>query len=339
MLKTEFKIGNLTIGGNAKPFIIAEAGSNHNQSFDTACKLIDVAVDAGANAVKFQLFRAEKLYPPGTRMFDLFKSIELSYDWIEGLNRHAKEMGILFAASAFDKESVDLLNEIGVSAFKIASSETTNLKLLSYIAAKKKPVIISTGMCDMIDVHEAINICKISGNSMIALLQCGAMYPLPPDHANLRVIDLFRETFRCPVGFSDHTLGVAAGVSAIGRGACIIEKHFTLNKQNDGPDHSYAMEPEELRNYIAMLHEAHSAQGSQVKELLPMEKQGRREGLFAACDINEGEILKQSQIVIERSAPGIRARYLGTVVGAKVQDRIPKGDPLTWENIVLMPKQ
>ena len=338
MRDNQFNIDDFLIKNGEKPFFIAEVGSNHNQSFDTARKLIDVAADAGANAVKFQLFRAEKLYPPGTEMFDLFKSIELSSDWLDRLNRHAKDAGILLLSSAFDKESVDLLDEIGVSAFKVASSETTNLPLLAYIASKKKPVIISTGMCDMIDIQEAMNICKISGNNMIALLQCGAMYPLPPDLANLRVLDLFRATFSCPVGFSDHTLGVAAGVSAIGRGACIIEKHFTLNRQSDGPDHSYAMEPEELKSCIGLIHEAFSAQGSPVKDLLPIEKQGRREGLFAACDIDEGQILKENQIVIERPAPGIRARYLGIVVGARVKFNISKGAPLTWENIVLMPE-
>ena len=338
MRSNEFNINGFLIKNGEKPFFIAEVGSNHNQSFDTACKLIDVAADAGANAVKFQLFRAEKLYPPGTRMFDLFKSIELSSDWLDRLNRHAKDVGILLISSAFDKESVDLLDEIGIPAFKVASSETTNLRLLSYIAAKKKPIIISTGMCDMIDIYEAINICKISGNSMIAILQCGAMYPLQPDLANLRVLGLFQSAFRCPVGFSDHTLGVAAGVSAIGHGACIIEKHFTLNRQSEGPDHSYAMEPEELKNYIGLIHEAHSAQGDPIKDLLPIEKQGRREGLFAACDIDEGEIVKQNQIVIDRPAPGIRARYLGTVVGAKVKSNISKGAPLAWENIVLIPE-
>lgn len=332
MLLNKFAIAGCPVGGQSSPYIIAEAGSNFNQSLDTARRLIDVAADSGANAVKFQLFNADRLYPNGGELYDIFKSIELNPDWVPVLDRYAKERGIAFMASAFGRESVDVLEAIEIPAHKIASSETANLPFLHYVASKGRPVIISTGMCDMVDVEEAVNICLGAGNRQVILLQCGAMYPLPPDLANLRVVAAFAERFHCPVGFSDHTLGQAVAAAAIGLGASVFEKHFTLDRASQGPDHFYALEPGELKAYVAALREGHQALGSASKEMLPNERElGRREGLYAARDMAKGEAIREEDIAVRRPAVGLRARYGKMLIGARLTKEVGKDAPLTWD--------
>lgn len=331
-MNTELVIGGQPIGIAAPPYVIAEAGSNFNQSLDTARRLIDVAANARANAVKFQLFRSDVLYPNGGELYDIFKSVELSQDWVPILKQHAEYRGLTFLASAFDRESVDLLDALGVAAHKVASSETTNLGFLHYMASRGKPLIVSTGMCDMVDVQEAVNICIAIGNTRVGLLQCGALYPLVPEQANLRVIPAYATRFGCPVGFSDHTLGFATAVTAIGLGASIFEKHFTLDRNSRGPDHFYAMEPKELESYIALLRESHSALGSSDKQMLPQEREvGRREGLYAVRDLAAGETLHSKDIALRCPAVGLRARYSNVVIGAQVLRPVAKDQPLTWE--------
>lgn len=332
MLRNELKIGGTSVGGGAAPYVIAEAGSNFNQDLDTARRLIDVAAEAGANAVKFQLFRADALYPNGGELYDIFKSIELNSEWVPVLAKHARERGLHFTASAFDIQSFEVLEAIGVPLHKVASSETTNLQFLHRVAASGKPVVISTGMCDMVDVEEAVNICLGVGNDQVMLLQCGAMYPLPPELANLRVLTSFAERFGCPVGFSDHTLGQATATAAVALGGTVIEKHFTLDRNAKGPDHFYALEPGELKAYVAALHEAHQALGHPVKEMLPKERElGRREGLYTARAMKEGEVVTAADVVVKRPAIGLRARYVATVVGAIVSKPVEKDRPLTWD--------
>lgn len=334
MLPIEITVAGQRISTEADPYVIAEAGSNFNQSLDTARSLIEVASEAGANAVKFQLFRADNLYPNGGELYEVFKSIELNPDWVPILAEHAKELNIELMASAFDKASVDVLEAFDIAAHKIASSETTNLGFLHYVASKQKPVIISTGMCDMVDVEEAVNVCIGAGNDKIILLQCGSMYPLPPELANLRVISTLKDRFNYPVGFSDHTLGHIAAVTAVGLGASIFEKHFTLDRSAEGPDHFYALEPKELKFYVDAVREAHQALGSPIKEMLPDERaMGRREGLYAARDMNAGETLKHDDLNIQRPAVGLRARYASSILGATLRNNIKKGEPITWEMI------
>jgi sialic acid synthase SpsE len=233
---------------------------------------------------------------------------------------------------AFNSLLLRLIEALDISAHKIASSETTNLAFLHYVASKGKPLIISTGMCDMIDVEEAINICLSVGNQNIILLQCGAMYPLPSELANLRVLSSFAERFCCPVGFSDHTLGQTAAIAAVGLGATVFEKHFTLDRNAQGPDHFYALEPGELKVYIASLHEAYQALGSAVKKMLPKEQElGRREGLYAERDLAAGEVLGVKDINSRRPAVGLRARYASAIVGARIKKSLKKDAPITWD--------
>lgn len=332
MLKKELNIGGTLVGGSAAPYVIAEVGSNFDKNLDKARKLIDVAKEAGANAVKFQLFRADVLYPNRDGLYDIFKSIMLDAEWIPVLDKHAREQGLHFMASAFDMGSVDVLEAVKTPAHKVASSETTNLGFLHKLASTGKPMIISTGMCDMVDVEEAVNTCLGAGNSQVVLLQCGAMYPLPNDLVNLRVIQSLARRFNCPVGFSDHTLGQVAAITAVGLGATVFEKHYTLDKKGAGPDHFYALEPDELKSYISAIREAHEALGSSEKQMLPKERElGRREGLYLARNMAKGETITAADIVIKGPAVGLRARYASALVGATLAQAVGKDQPLNWD--------
>ncbi len=332
MLKNELNIGGTLVGGSAAPYVIAEVGSNFDKNLDKARKLIDAAKEAGANAVKFQLFRADVLYPNRDGLYDIFKSIELDAEWVPVLDKHARDQGLHFMASAFDMGSVDVLEAVKTPAHKVASSETTNLGFLHKLASTNKPMIISTGMCDMVDVEEAVNTCLGAGNNQVVLLQCGAMYPLPNELVNLRVIQSLAKRFNCPVGFSDHTLGQVAAITAVGLGATVFEKHYTLDKKGAGPDHFYALEPDELKSYISAIREAHEALGSGEKQMLPKERElGRREGLYLARNMAKGETITAADIVIKRPAIGLRARYASAVIGATLAEAVAKDLPLNWD--------
>lgn len=332
MLKNELNIGGTLVGGSAAPYVIAEVGSNFDKNLDKARKLIDVAKEAGANAVKFQLFRADVLYPSRDGLYDIFKSIELDAEWVPVLDKHAREQGLHFMASAFEMGSVDVLEGVKTPAHKVASSEITNLGFLHKLASTGKPMIISTGMCDMVDVEEAVNTCLGAGNSQVVLLQCGAMYPLPNELVNLRVIQSLARRFNCPVGFSDHTLGQVAAITAVGLGATVFEKHYTLDKKGAGPDHFYALEPDELKSYISAIREAHEALGSSEKQMLPKERElGRREGLYLTRNMAKGETITAADIVIKRPALGLRSRYANAVIGATLSNAVEKDQPLEWQ--------
>ena len=333
-LKPAFEVAGKRVANGERPFVIAEAGSNFNQSLDTGYALIDVAAESGADAVKFQLFRPESLYPPGTKEHDAVKAVTLNPDWVPRLAAHAKARDIAFMASAFDTASVDILEAAGVPAHKVGSSEATNIPLLAHMAATGRPIFLATGMCDMVDVHEAVAVCTAQGNRRIALMQCGAMYPLPPELANLKVMDLYRETFGGPVGFSDHTLGLAAAIAAVARGAAVIEKHFTLDRSAEGPDHSYALEPQDLKRLVAEMREAHLALGAPEKEMLPEERRfGRRNGLYAARDIAAGETISAADVAVRRPALGLRARHRDAAIGARARRPMAAGDPIDWDNL------
>ena len=331
-LALSFAVGDHCIGNWRRPFVIAEAGSNFNQNLDTGKRLIDAAALSGASAVKFQLFRADELYPDRGSAHAAFKAVELNPDWVPHLSEHAKVQDLVFMASAFDPKSLQVLENVSTLVHKVASSELTNLKLVRKMARTGKPLIMSTGMCDLGDVHNAIEVAGISGCSEIALMQCGAVYPLPLEDVHIRAIDLMRSTFACPVGFSDHTLGFVAAIAAVGCGASIVEKHFTLDKNAVGPDHYFALEPEELTRFVAHIREAYVALGLPVKKMLRQEQlEARRSGLYAARDIASGTILSREDIISRRPAIGVRDRFESVVLGTKCMTDIPKDAAITWD--------
>jgi len=334
MLKSEFEVLGRRIGPGAPVYIIAEAGSNHDQSLDKARRLIDAAGAAKCDAVKFQLFDTEELYSPDHANYAIFKSLQLSVDWLHPLKEHAEGRGLAFFASVFDRRSADDMEAVGTPAYKIASSETTKLDLVACIAAKGKPLFISTGMCDFIDVLEAVACCRRNGNDRVALLQCVALYPAPPQDANLAVMDLFRRQFKCPVGYSDHVLGLAIAVGAAARGANVIEKHITLDRNSPGPDHSYAIEPNELIEMVQQIRDVQLAIGEGEKELHSEERRlGRRFGLYATRDIQAGERIAPDAISVRQPAIGIRARHRDQVTSLVSRKTIRASEPILWEDL------
>ena len=340
MLNKVCNIGDQLVAPNSKRYVIAEVGSNSNQDLNTAKRLIDIAMHAKANAVKFQLFKADVLYPNQDGLYEVFKTLELNPTWVPILSKYALRQGIEFMASAFDKESVDILESVEVPAHKVASSEVTDLAFVHYVASKGRPVIISTGMCDMVDVEEVVNVCLAAGNSQVIPLQCGSLYPLPADQVHLRVISTLQDRFSCPVGFSDHTRGQIAATTAVALGAAIFEKHFTLDRSMEGPDHFYALEPDELSSYVAAIHEAHESLGSPLKNILPDEKtNGRRKGLYATRNLIEGETISPTDLIEKRPALGIRGRYYSLVIGATLTRPILSDEPIFWDAITFITKK
>lgn len=310
-----------------KPYIIAEVGSNFNQSLDTAYKLIIAAKFAGAHAVKFQLFNAEKLYPNDLKMFNLFKSIELNHKWIPKLKKFSENNNIEFLSSAFDEDSIKILEDNDIVAHKVASSEAANLKLLKSFANTKKPIILSTGMCDIDDVKKAYNLFK---NNDLTIMQCCSIYPLDNIDANLNVLKSYKKKFpKARLGFSDHTSGNIAAITSVGLEVMVFEKHLTLNKKSKGPDHFYALEPKELKNYIKDINTSFSCLGSGKKELLLQEKfYGRREGLYAKIDLSKNKKLYRYNIYSKRPALGIRSKYIKKIIGLKIKKKIFKDQPI-----------
>jgi N-acetylneuraminate synthase len=324
------KIGERWVGDGEPAYIVAEAGSNHNGSFEQAVKLIDAAADARADAVKFQHFKAAKLYPRSAGASDYpdaaAPSTTSSTTWRRptggaGARRHCRRRGLAFLSSPFDEESADLLDP-WVPAFKVASYEMTHAPLLKHIARKGKPMIVSTGAAVLDEVLHSVEIIRSEGNDQIVLLQCTAKYPTPLDAVNARALVSLREATGLPTGLSDHSRDpVIAPVVAVTLGACLIEKHFTLSNRLPGPDHAFAVEPHELRALVQRVREAEQALGHGRKETLPEEEELRafaRRSIFAARDIRPGEPLTRENVAVLRCGKlgfGLPPEALERVIG------------------------
>lgn len=334
-MKDSVRIRDRWVGHGQPVFIVAEAGSNHNRDWDHTRRLIEIAAEANVDAVKFQVFTAETLYPEPGPIHEAIKAAELPLDWIPRIADYAKDCGLIFLASPFLPSGVDALEQVNVAAYKVASSETTNLPLLKYIASKGKPLLVSTGMCDLADIHEAMEVIRSEDNNEIVLLQCTSLYPTEPKHVHLKALGLLREAFQSPVGFSDHTLHFATPAAAVALGACVVEKHFTSNRQLDGPDHAYALEPEDLKLMVSIIRSTEQALGHAMKILLPEEAEvARRESVRAAKDIQAGEILTSDLVNVKRPVlGGIPPRYISAVLGNQVKSPLKEGDPITWQDI------
>ena len=335
-----------SLGWSEPTLIIAEVGSNHNQDFDIATKLIGVAADAGADAVKFQTYSADTLYSKRTPEFSylegqdvhgLIKSIELPRDWQQELAEYADKKGITFLSTPFDYAAVDELDEIGVPAFKFASFEITDLELLKYAASKQKKMIISTGMADLDEIEDAINTVRSVGNDDIILLHCNSLYPTPPEVVNLRAIATMREAFNLPVGFSDHTLGIHISLAAVAMGACVIEKHFTLDRSLPGPDHSFAIEPDELKEMVRCVREIDKAKGNGIKMRSELEDEEMylkaRRSIHAKVDIPIGAVITKDMLMVKRPGYGIKPKFIDMVVGREAAKEIEEDDWITWDII------
>jgi N-acetylneuraminate synthase len=346
------KIGDRWIGEDEPCFIIAEAGSNHNRDFNQALKLIDVAVKAGADAVKFQTYSAEKLYSKktpkmsylkkenlikeGESVWDLIKRIEMPREWHKDLADYCTEKELVFLSTPFDLKAVDELEEVGVLAYKIASFEITHLPLLEHTAKTKKPIILSTGMADLSDIELALDVMYRQGNKNVILLHCAINYPPRYEDLNLRAMETMRQAFQLPVGFSDHTLGITSDIAAVALGASVIEKHFTLDRKLPGPDHPFALEPDELKSMVKAIRDTEKALGSQIKKHTEAEEEMyrlARRSLVAACNIPKGAVITCEMIEVKRPGYGIPPKMLDIVVGRTAKVDIDEDDILTWEMV------
>jgi N,N'-diacetyllegionaminate synthase len=347
MKEHEFRLGGKLIGSSARVFVIAEVGINHDGKIEQALKLVDAAADCGADAVKFQTFRAHRLMvSSGDRLaqqeagresaFEMFRRLELSWADHRRLKAHADSRGLIFLSTPFDEESADFLDTLGVPAFKIASSDLTHRPLLRHLARKRKPLLLSTGMSDLEEVAEAVVTLQEGGAGDIALLHCVSSYPAPPDSLNLRAVPTLRDRFGLPVGFSDHSEGILFSLIAAALGARLVEKHFTLDRTAPGPDHKVSLEPQDLRELVAQLARVDASLGTGCKAPTAAETQSRlqsRRSLVAAIDICEQATIQSSMLTCKRPAGGIDPREIDRVVGMHTRRRIPKDCVLQWSDI------
>lgn len=327
-LKT-IKIGNRMIGGKI-PFFIAEAGINHNGNMKIAKKMVIKASEAGADAVKFQTFKTELLYPKNHKAFKVFKKYELSEENYGELKDVAKSNRIFFLSTPFDFESVDMLDRIGVPAFKIASSDLNFLPLIQYTASKHKPLIISTGMGNVLEIKTAIKTAKNYGAKGIAILHCVSGYPNPIAETNLNCIPQFKKIFHLPIGYSDNGKETETAIIATSLGADIIEKHFTLNSKQSGADHKMSIEPNEMKQLISIIKNMKSILGDGKKRLQPSERgviKIARRGIYANRDLKKGTILTKKDFVFLRPPNGLKPVH-SSVVGKKLIKTLKKGQSI-----------
>lgn len=334
MSSKTIRIGNREVGDGCPVFFIAEAGVNHNGSTELAIELIQVAAEAGADAVKFQTFKAENLNtrkaPKATyhvdttgkdedqTWFELLKTQEIDREMHLALIEACADNDILFLSTPYDEESADLLDELGVAAFKLASTDTTNLPLIRHVAAKGVPLILSTAMCDMKEVEQAVTSARAAKQEDIVVLQCTGNYPADLKDSHVRVMPTFRERFNCLVGFSDHNEDFINPLVATALGACVYEKHFTLDKTLPGPDHRMALDPNELRETISLIRKAELSLGRPDKRALESEAENRlklRKSLVLAVDACAGDLLTEGMIVMKRPGTGIPPFRLGEFLG------------------------
>jgi N-acetylneuraminate synthase/N,N'-diacetyllegionaminate synthase len=329
------RIGDRDIGNGHPCFVIAEAGSNHDGKLEQAKRLIDAASEAGADAVKFQTFKAERLYNEFSSKdtVDMLSGIELRREWHKELMDHAEQQGIVFLTSVFDEESADFLDELGVLAFKIASAELNHIPLIRHIARKNKPIMLSTGMADEQEIRDAIDAVHSAGNESVALLHCVSQYPTEMADANLRAMLALRDRFQCPIGFSDHTRVIGTSIAAVAMGANVIEKHLTISRQLVGPDHSYAMEPDEFKRMIVGIREVETMLGDGSLEApgLDVGAMSHKRAIYAARDIPKGTPLEKDMLMIVRPSPegAIPPKKLDALIGRRTRADLRKGDPLT----------
>ena len=343
-------VGGRLVGPGEPCYIIAEAGVNHNGDLELARQLIDVAVKAKADAVKFQTFKAELVavtnapkaeYQMETTntsesQLDMIKSFELPPEAFAELQSYCQERGVTFISTPYDHQSVDLLDELDVPAFKLASAEIVNHPLLRYVARKGRPIILSTGMSYLSEVESAVRTILDTGNSQLMLLHCVSNYPAPSTDVNLEAMKTLSQAFDVPVGYSDHTRGLEVAYAAVALGASAIEKHFTLDKLMPGPDHRASMEPEELSRLVQGIRSVESALGNGVKVPMDSEKGNRatmRRSLYTKLNLDVGTILKDEDLIALRPGSGISPDQIDAVVGRKVRQAISTGSALAWSDL------
>jgi len=333
-MKMNVKIGKKVIGENFPSLFIAEAGINHNGDIKLAKKLVKTAKECGADAVKFQTFSAEDLISHKSKYFRLFKKLELKDNDFAELSDYAKKQNILFLSTPFSNRAVNLLTKLKVPAFKIASGDLTNLPLIEYASSKLKPIILSTGMSDLNEIQDAIKSIKKMKNNKIILMHSVSSYPTPHNETNLKVIEKFKAKFPFPVGYSDNGSDTLVPVIAVAMGAKIIEKHFTINKKLEGPDHKLSANPSELKNIIQKIRKTEEMMGDGKKKCQPSELQNRvnaRRSLTAKVNIEKNSEILPEMISLNRPSTGIEPKFLKKILYKRIKKSVKAGDSIRWE--------
>ena len=332
------KINNREIGGDNPTYIIAEMGINHNGSFDIAMKMVKEAAKCGVDAIKVQIISAGESYTRKSKSYSIFKKVELKFEEWRMLVNRARELGIDIFSTFVNTVDLEHAKELDLPAIKISSTNLTNFPLLEAVAKLKKPVLISTGMCYLSEVDEAIRFLEEKGQGQIGILQCTSLYPTYPKDVNLLAIQTLTRAFsKYTVGFSDHTIGINCAVASVAIGGKIIEKHFTLDRNMEGPDHHFSATVEELTALVKAVREVEIALGSSIKkpvhnEILTRERFQRN--LVAAQDIKEGDILSYEKICVKRSEiKGVSPKDLKVIIGRHARKNIVKDEAVTWDAI------
>ena len=342
------KINNKKIGRGCAPFIIAEMSGNHNQSLSKALDIVDAAAKAGSHALKLQTYTADTITLDvkkgdffisdkdspwsGNSLHDLYKQAYTPWEWHKPIMQRASDLGMICFSSPFDESAVDFLEDLNVPAYKIASFENNHLPLIKKAASTGKPIIISTGMATVSEIHEAVVAARESGCKDLILLKCTSTYPATPESSNILTIPHMRELFDCEVGLSDHTMGVGTSIAAVAHGATVIEKHFTISRDDGGVDSTFSLEPNELELLVIETKRAFESLGKISYGIVGEEEKSKifRRSLYIAEDMNAGEILTKDNLKIVRPGSGLKPKYYDRILGLKVNRSVKKGHPVSW---------
>ena len=336
------------IDSKNSPFIIAEMSGNHNQSLERALQIVEAAAKSGAHAIKLQTYTADTMTLNvdlkdfliedknslwhGEKLHDLYKKAYTPWEWHEPIFKKCKELGVICFSTPFDETAVDFLESLNVPCYKIASFENNHLPLINKVAKTGKPIILSTGLASIADLYDAVNEIRSTGNENIILLKCTSAYPATPADANLLTIPHMRDLFGCQVGLSDHTLGIGVAIASVAFGATVIEKHFTLDRNDGGVDSAFSLEPDELKNLVIETKRAWESLGKINYELSEKEKKSVqfRRSLYISKDISSGDILTLDNVKIVRPGFGLAPKYLNDILGKKVLSDLKIGTPIKW---------
>lgn len=344
------EIGDRRIGPGHPVYVVAELSANHNQRFEDAVALVEVAHATGADAIKLQTYTPDTLTIDartepfqiqdtawaGQTLYELYSKAFTPWEWQPDLKRIAEDLGLQCFSTPFDRTAVDFLEAMGVPAYKIASFEVTDIPLVEYIARRGKPVIMSTGLSTLAEIDDAVRAVREGGTAGLALLKCTSAYPAPPEEMHLRTIPHMATLFGVPVGLSDHTLGAAVSIAAVSLGACIVEKHLTLSRAGGGPDAAFSLEPEEFRAMVGGIRLAERALGEVRYQPTAHEMQSRifRRSLFVVEDVRQGEVFTERNVRSIRPSGGLPPRFLPVVLGRRAARNLVRGTPLSWDLVM-----
>jgi N-acetylneuraminate synthase len=337
------------IGNGCKPFIIAEMSGNHNHSLERAMAIVKAAADAGVDAIKLQTYTADTITFNGSgdefqikdenslwkgqNLYDLYKMAYTPWEWHKSIFDYAGELGLIAFSSPFDESAVDFLESLQVPAYKIASFENTDHILLKKVAKTGKPVIMSTGVSTISDIQESLKVLQANGNKELILLKCTSTYPASPENTNLLTIPHMKDLYNCPIGLSDHTMGIGVSVAAVALGACLIEKHLTLSRAEGGVDAAFSLEPHEFKNLVTEAERAFLGLGTINYEMSDKEKKSLqfKRSLYLIKDIAAGEQITPDHIKSIRPGNGLHTRYFEQVIGKKMKINSVAGTPLNFD--------